>query len=87
MSKPLRNTPLVVARRDDPSLSAETKDAAMLLRESVAHLETAMRLIAQATLLHPALDESLGIEAQRLIGVRQAVRAEIRTVERHRYHD
>jgi hypothetical protein len=29
----------------------------------------------------------LGIEAQRLIGVRQAVRAEIRTVERHRYHD
>jgi hypothetical protein len=53
----------------------------------VAHLETAMRLIAQATLLHPALDESLGIEAQRLIGVRQAVRAEIQTVERHRYHD
>jgi hypothetical protein len=87
MSKPLRNQPLVVARRDDPSLSAETKDAAMLLRESVAHLETAMRLIAQATLLHPALDESLGIEAQRLIGVRQAVWAEIRTVERNRYHD
>ena len=87
MSKPLRNTPLVVARRDDPSLAAETKDAAMLLRESVAHLETAMRLIAQATLLHPALDESLGIEAQRLIGVRQVLRSEIRTVERHRYQD
>ncbi len=87
MSKSLRNQPLVVARSDDTSLTADTKDAAMLLRESVAHLETAMRLIAQATLLHSELDESLGIEAQRLIGVRQAVRAEIRTVERHRYHD
>jgi hypothetical protein len=29
----------------------------------------------------------LGIEAQRLIGVRQAVRSEIRSVERQYYHD
>ena len=87
MSKPLRNPPLVVARRDDLSLSAETKDAAMLLRESLTHLEMAMRLMAQATLLHPALDESLGIEAQRLIGVHQAVKSEIQTLERHCYDD
>ena len=40
-----------------------------------------MRLIAEATLLSPGLDEQLGIEAQRLIGVRDAVRAEIKALE------
>jgi hypothetical protein len=40
-----------------------------------------MRLIAEATLLSPDLDEQLGVEAQRLIGVRDAVRAEIKALE------
>lgn len=86
MSKSLRNPSFVVARNAGAS-SPETKDAAMLLRESLTHLEMAMRLMAQATLLHPALDESLGIEAQRLIGVHQAVKSEIQTLERHCYDD
>ena len=81
MPKSLRKPAFVVARNVHVS-SSETKDAAMLLRETVTHLETAMRLMAQATLLHPALDESLGIEAQRLIGVLQAVRSEMQTLER-----
>jgi hypothetical protein len=87
MSKPLRKPSFVVARNTGAS-TPETQDAAMLLRETMAHLETTMRLMAQATLLHPALDESLGIEAQRLIGVLQAVRSEILTIEeRHCYDD
>ncbi len=81
MPKSLRK-PSFVARNVDAS-SPEIKDAAILLRETVTHLETAMRLIAQATLLHPALDESLGLEAQQLIGVLQAVRSEMQTLDRH----
>lgn len=60
------------------------KDAVDLLRSASTHLDDAMRLLAEATLLKPELDESLGIEAQRLIGVLAAVREEIRTLDRNR---
>lgn len=40
-----------------------------------------MRLIAEATLLEPELDEQVGIEAQRLIGVRDALQGEIKALE------
>lgn len=60
------------------------KDAATLLQNAAAHLEKAMRLLAEATLLQPGLDESLGIEAQRLIGVRAVVRLEITSLENQR---
>lgn len=60
------------------------KDAVELLRGASGHLEGAMRLLAEATLLKPELDESLGIEAQRLIGVLAAVREEISSIERKR---
>ncbi len=86
MPKPLRKQSLILARNAD-GLSNDTRDAAMLLLETVTHLEAAMRLMAQATLLHPTLDESLGIEAQRLIGVCQAVQSEMQTVTRQRCND
>lgn len=80
VSKSLHNQSLAITSNVGTSARV-TKDANRLLRETVERLEDAMRLLAQATLLDPALDESLGIEAQRLIGVREAVRAEIQPVE------
>ena len=80
VSKSLHNQSFAIARAvETPAHS--TKDAKKLLQETVAHLEQAMRLMAQAALLQPELDESLGIEAQRLIGVREAVAAEIHSGE------
>ena len=46
-----------------------------------------MRLLAEATLLQPGLDESLGIEAQRLIGVRAVVQLEIKSLENQRLRE
>ena len=46
-----------------------------------------MRLLAEATLLQPDLDDQLGIEAQRLIGVRTAVQAEIKALEVQRLRE
>lgn len=46
-----------------------------------------MRMIAEATLLTPDLDEQLGIEAQRLIGVRDAVQSEIKALEVRRLRE
>lgn len=63
------------------------KDASMLLQSAAKHLEKAMRLLAEATLLQPGLDESLGIEAQRLIGVRAVVQVEIKTLESQRLRE
>ncbi|HEU5347309.1 MAG TPA: hypothetical protein VFU63_01730 [Ktedonobacterales bacterium] len=66
---------------------ATPKDAVTLLHSAVKHLEMAMRHLAEATLLQPSLDESLGIEAQRLIGVLAAVQAEIRALENQRLRE
>ncbi|HEY7975368.1 MAG TPA: hypothetical protein VID72_08505, partial [Ktedonobacterales bacterium] len=58
-----------------------------LLQNAAKHLEKAMRLLAEATLLQPGLDESLGIEAQRLIGVRAVVQLEIKSLENQRLRE
>jgi hypothetical protein len=63
------------------------KDATTLLQNAAKHLEKAMRLLAEATLLQPGLDESLGIEAQRLIGVRAVVQLEIKSLENQRLRE
>ncbi len=82
------------ARRNVPKAQpAETvpytrlKDATALLQNAAKHLEKAMRLLAEATLLQPGLDDSLGIEAQRLIGVRAAVQLEIKSLENQRLRE
>lgn len=86
MPKSLRNTlPIVAANAEIPYTT--TADAEMLLHQAMAHLEQVMRLMAQAILLQPTLDESLGMEAQRLIGVCEAIRAEIETIERRRLRE
>lgn len=59
-------------------------DATALLHSTVVSLEVAMRTLAEAILLERGLDESLGIEAQRLIGVLAAVKGEIKTLENRR---
>lgn len=69
------------ARHAPPKTHGRVRDAASLLRGANRRLEDAMRLIAEATLLEPDLDEQLGVEAQRLIGVREAVQAEIKALE------
>lgn len=69
------------APRTPATTQGRVQDAASLLRAASRQLEETMRLIAEATLLSPGLDEQLGIEAQRLIGVRDAVRAEIKALE------
>lgn len=66
-----------------PSHTA-VKDAVMLLHSAAKHMEMAMRLLAEATLLQSSLDDSLGLEAQQLRSVRDAVRAEIQTLENQR---
>lgn len=58
-----------------------------MLHSATRHLETTMRLLAEATLLQSSLDDSLGVEAQRLIGVRAAVQAEIQSLEKQRLRD
>ncbi|HEX5439462.1 MAG TPA: hypothetical protein VFW76_01135 [Ktedonobacterales bacterium] len=63
------------------------QDATSLLRSASKRLEDAMRMIAEATLLTPDLDEQLGIEAQRLIGVRDAVQSEIKALEVRRLRE
>lgn len=67
--------------------SPPIKDAVVLLHSAARHLETTMRLLAEATLLQSSLDDSLGLEAQRLIGVRAAVQAEIQSLEKQRLRD
>lgn len=64
-----------------PKQRARVQGAASLLRSASKRLEDAMRLIAEATLLEPELDEQVGIEAQRLIGVRDALQGEIKALE------
>ena len=59
-------------------------DATALLHSAAVSLELAMRSVAEAILLEQGLDESLGIEAQRLIGVLAAVKGEIKTLENRR---
>lgn len=46
-----------------------------------------MRLIAEATLLEPEIDEHIGIEAQRLIGVRDVLQGEIKALEVRRLRE
>jgi hypothetical protein len=65
----------------------QIKDAASLLRNATRRLDDVMRLLAEATLLQPDLDDQLGIEAQRLIGVRKAVQAEIKALEVQRLRE
>ena len=65
----------------------QIKDAASLLRNATRRLDDVMRLLAEATLLQPDLDDQLGIEAQRLIGVRTAVQAEIKALEVQRLRE
>ena len=68
----------------DATPSRSLNDATALLHSAVASLELAMRSVAEAILLEQGLDESLGIEAQRLIGVLAAVKGEIKTLENRR---
>ena len=68
----------------DATPSRSLNDATALLHSAVANLEAAMRSLAEAILLEQGLDESLGIEAQRLIGVLAAVKGEIKTLENRR---
>jgi hypothetical protein len=72
-------------RRNVPK--AQPDETAPYTRNAAKHLEKAMRLLAEATLLQPGLDESLGIEAQRLIGVRAVVQLEIKSLENQRLRE
>lgn len=87
MGTPTRKRTTKTVSREEPALTGPLKkrvrvqDAASLLRSASKRLEDAMRLIAEATLLQPELDEQLGVEAQRLIGVREAVQGEIKALE------
>ncbi len=87
MGTPTRKRTAKSVSHEEPALAGPLKkhvrvqDAASLLRSASKRLEDAMRLIAEATLLKPELDEQLGVEAQRLIGVREAVQGEIKALE------